>query len=358
MNFPYEPEQLTTEWLTEILHQAGVLNRARVKSFEVKPLLGIQGTFSQNSIIAMTYDRVEKEAPQSVFAKFAKSDSQQRANIRDAYEQEVQFYQQFAHRVDFLTPRAYFSAFDKTTGYFILLLEDCSDGEIGDRVTGCSVERTQLILAEIAKFHAAWWEHPELTRYSWSRTQDPFLNRIQEIYAQFTDILEIPRDPELLRTIKEHSTQFSSWMRYLQQAPYTLIHNDYQLDNLIFFQTDSKTTMMVLDWQWMSIGRGVLDVADFLGGNISIEDRRNHEKDLLKLYHDTLCENGVTYYPFDQCWEDYRMAMLDGLWRNIIPLGHGRMREAQHAAHRDVIAPRFFAAVLDLDCREMLGQLT
>ena len=95
----------------------------------------------------------------------------------------------------------------------------------------------------------------------------------------------------------------------------------------------------------------------FWVGTISIEDRRAHEKDLLKLYHDTLCENGVKDYSFDQCWDDYRMTMLDSLFRMVMALSDSKMREAQHAAHRDVIAPRFFAAVLDLNSRETLNRL-
>jgi hypothetical protein len=34
MNFPYQPEQLTVEWLTDTLRQAGVLNGANVISFD------------------------------------------------------------------------------------------------------------------------------------------------------------------------------------------------------------------------------------------------------------------------------------------------------------------------------------
>jgi len=30
MNFPHQPEHLTAEWLTDTLHQAGILNGANI----------------------------------------------------------------------------------------------------------------------------------------------------------------------------------------------------------------------------------------------------------------------------------------------------------------------------------------
>ena len=362
MNFPFEPEQLTVEWLTDTLRQANVLKQAHVQSFEVKHLSGIQGALAHNSIITLAYDHVEKDAPRSIFAKFAQPDPERRSRMQNAYEQEIRFYKEFAHRVDFPTPEAYFGEYDEATGYFLLLLEDRSSGRIGDRATGCSVDEARLAITEIARFHATWWEHPDLTQYTWPISQDSFLNMIQERYKHFADTLEdipeIPRDPELLQTIKEHSSQFVTLIRYLQQAPFTLIHNDYQLDNFIFITSGDTTSMMVVDWQLTALGRGTLDVASFLGGNISIADRRTHEQGLLRRYHDALCENGVVDYSFDQCWEDYRMSMLSDLFRMVFSLGNRAMREDQYIAHRDIIAPRFFAAVLDLNSRETLGRLT
>ena len=362
MNFPHQPDQLTAKWFTETLRQAGVLKNASVKSFEVKKLSGIQGALAQNTIITLSYDIVEDDAPRSIFAKFASSDPEHRTTFRNVYMQEVRFYQQFAHRVDFPTPQAYFSAFDEATSYFLLLLADCSDGEIGDRATGCSVDKARPIIREIAKFHAVWWEHPELSQHTWPLNDASSVNRRHGLYRDFVNVLddipEIPREPELILTIKEYSTSYVAWTKHLQNSPYTLIHNDYQLDNFIFSRTEGTTKFMVLDWQLMTLGRGAKDVSGFLGGNISIEDRRAHEKDLIKLYHDTLCEHGVRDYSFDQCWDDYRMSMLDNLWRMVLSLGGRNMREAQYAAHRDVIAPRFFTAVVDLNCGEMLKRLT
>ena len=271
MNFPQQPEQVTAEWLTDTLRQAGVLHEARVVSFEVKPLSGIQGALAQNTIITLDYDTFEDDAPQSIFAKFASSDSERRAVLRRIYMQEVRFYQQFAHRVDFPTPQAYYSEFDPETAYFLLLLEDCSYGEIGDRATGCSVDKARPIITEIAKFHATWWEHPDLSQYTWPLMEDAAITRRHKMFDRYAtsldDIPEIPREPELIQAIKAYNAQFVAWTKYLQTSPRTLLHNDYQLDNFIFIKTDQTTKFMVVDWQLMIPGWGTRDVASFLGGN-------------------------------------------------------------------------------------------
>ena len=53
---------------------------------------------------------------------------------------------------------------------------------------------------------------------------------------------------------------------------------------------------------------------------------------------------------------DYRFAMLDGLLRMVVPIGGGFIRDEQLRAHVDVIWPRFWAAILDLNAGEMLPE--
>jgi hypothetical protein len=138
------------------------------------------------------------------------------------------------------------------------------------------------------------------------------------------------------------------------QPPRTLVHNDYMLDNFFFATTGGNVSFAVLDWQLLTYGHGVLDVASFLGGNVSLEDRRTHEMDLLRTYHAILVENGVKEYPFARCLDDYRFSMFDGLFRMVIAIGGGGLADEHARAHRDIIWPRFSAAILDLNVGELL----
>ncbi len=58
--------------------------------------------------------------------------------------------------------------------------------------------------------------------------------------------------------------------------------------------------------------------------------------------------------PVDQCWNDYRFSMLDGLFRMVAAIGGGGLREEQEQVHCAIIWPRFSAAILDLNVGELL----
>lgn len=360
MTFPRQPEELTAAWLTETLRRAGVLHVARVVSYEVRPFAETAGLLGQNMIVRLAYDTPEEAAPQSIFAKFALANADKRAGWRTSYVQEVRFYQHFAQRVALPTPRAYFSEFDDETGHFLLLLEDCSYGEAGDRLTGCSLDRARLAVAEIAAFHATWWQHPEVQHYSGKYTHDAAVGW-QAMYSsaveRLDDIAEIPRDPELVRTIKEFAPQLANSMDYQRSGPYTLIHHDYHLGNLIFVDTDDGPKVLVIDWQDLSVGHGPTDIAMLLGYSFSIDDRRAHEQELLTLYHNTLLAHGVTDYSFEQCWDDYRLGMFELLWRDVALFGYGYLQGAAYTEHLEVYGPRAYAAVVDLKSREALARL-
>ena len=51
------------------------------------------------------------------------------------------------------------------------------------------------------------------------------------------------------------------------------------------------------------------DLAGFLVGYLDTSERRRHENRLLEMYYSVLI-HGITGYSFEQCWDDYRMALV------------------------------------------------
>lgn len=69
------------------------------------------------------------------------------------------------------------------------------------------------------------------------------------------------------------------------------------------------------DWQGVCIAPPMDDVAYFIGGSLSVADRRTHERDLLKLYLDAAAAAGGPPVDADAAWLDYRRHHLHGfLW--------------------------------------------
>ena len=70
---------------------------------------------------------------------------------------------------------------------------------------------------------------------------------------------------------------------------------DLHLDNLIFDARGGRS-VVVLDWQTVSVGAPARDLAPFLFGSLSPEDRRISERVLLDRYAELLAAYGVRGY--------------------------------------------------------------
>ena len=145
------------------------------------------------------------------------------------------------------------------------------------------------------------------------------------------------------------------YYRLMLEPPQTIIHWDYNLGNLLFLGAPGdRLSLAVIDWQLVSIGRGLFDVALFLGRHLSPEDRRAKDTALLKMYVAILAENGVQGYSFDQCWHDYRLFMLTDLWRAVFLIGSEHTPEAQVDSFSNFVLPGCSTALLDLNVGELL----
>ena len=56
--------------------------------------------------------------------------------------------------------------------------------------------------------------------------------------------------------------------------------------------------------------RGVVDVAEWIRGQLDPKIRRAVEPDLIRTYHDALLAHGVQEYAIDQCLADYQLATV------------------------------------------------
>ncbi len=361
MKIPASPEDLDAAWLTAALRQGGALQKAAVASFEIRPLADGEGFMGQLLRVRPVYDREEPDAPASLVVKLSSQtpEMRQRVATRLAYQREVRFYQRLADQASLPTPRCYYAEVDGETGLHVLLLEDLAPGRSGSTVAGCSSEQAELAVHEIAHFHAAWWETPELERLDWLIDPDFDPVALREAHDRWwPDFLDQAghRLPDPARAIGarlgEHRAHV---MRHLMRTPpRTLVHSDYKLDNLVFGARQGNAPLVVLDWQLMRRGRGVFDVAFFLSQNLEPRERRAVEMDLLTAYHRILLDDGVRAYTFEQCLYDYRMSLLGRFGALISTIAAMPFTREQIEMHIDVLLPRCCAAILDHDAGELL----
>jgi hypothetical protein len=322
-SIPGDAASLTPVWLTAALRRAGALHHASVTSVRHDVVGEVQGFTGQVTRLRLTYDRDEPGAPVSLVAKLPAASAEVRAALHGfgLYEREVCFYREIAAPGS-PAPHAWLAESDPQTGASILLLEDLTAGRIGDNVGGCADEEAILAVSEIARFHAAWWNHPRLPRLPAFIPIAPeaFQADCQALWEPFRakvgDLLPARLEAQAPRLLG----RVADYRRWLSGPPYTLAHGDFRLDNMFFGGTGAPRRFAVFDWQLSLLARGVSDVAYFAAFCLPPAQRRRLEQELVAVYHGQLAANGVTGYGREQCWHDYRISAFGALLRVIVAL--------------------------------------
>jgi Ser/Thr protein kinase RdoA (MazF antagonist) len=326
---PAGPQDLTAEWMTEALRSTGVITAASVTKIEPKIIGEGSGFIGQLAIVSLTYDRQDNGAPLSLLAKFPAASEMGRyvGNLFDFYHREIRFYEEIANDVDLRTPKLYYSAMNRDTQEYILLIEDLAPALVGDHAAGCTLEQAELSIREIARFHATWWDHPRLEELAeWMPMIDAPVHQsaegaYQQAWEPFIQNFGDRLSPEMRKTAEQIATRIIKLQSSIADRPHTIIHGDYRTDNLFFASPQGGAPFAVVDWQIAARGRGVFDVAYLLCGGLDAPVRKANEQRLLKLYHGILVENGVKDYSFEQCWREYRRMALYTFMYVVISLG-------------------------------------
>jgi hypothetical protein len=312
------PEALTPQWLTDALGIAGVLEGAVVTDARVTPVG--TGQMCDSARLALTFDR-PTGAPSTVIAKLPAADPTSRATALSlrSYEIEVRFYQQLAPTLPIRTPHVYYADIDVDTAGFVLLMEDLAPAQQGDQLAGCSPSEAAHALDELVKLHAPRWDDPNLAELEWLH-RDPeqsrafMLGLLPMFWNGFRERYADRLGPEVHEA---GDALFANLEGFLSGAtePWTVVHGDYRLDNLLFgaAEANGAPTVAVVDWQTCAHGPALNDVAYFIGAGLTTEDRRAHEDELVRRYHAALIAAGVDGYSWERCWADHRRGTWAGL---------------------------------------------
>ena len=362
-DIPQRPEELTAEWfnvwfsesfsesLTESLTESsGTAARVtEVRTEEIGVDVGFMGEVHR---CHLTWDRTadgtenDPALPRSVIVKvptqvpenFAAGDA-----LR-SYEREIAVYQELRSTLGVPMPGYFHGAMDpdpapwmqrplfflfdhlpvrginwvisqflklsaKSTRRYVLVIEDIADARPPTQQLGGSLDDARTALEVLARFHAANWMRSDVAEsypHIWSVDTVPkvgqasYLRNRSEFVERFGPGLAdgmLDRLDAIQERIPELCTELGA-------EPWTLLHGDYRLDNVLF-RPNGDT--VVLDFQGMATGRPAVDVAYFITTALTAE-HREEEARLLQTYHDALVAAGVTTYSFDDLVRDSDLA--------------------------------------------------
>lgn len=247
------PSSVDAHLLGEVLRGAGFPG-ASVRGYRAEPI----GTGQLGCCIrySLELEGAGPDAPRSLVGKFPSEDATSRATgvALGLYRKEVEFYRTLAPRLRISVPRCYFAAIDGRGPEFALFLEDMAPVRPSDQIAGCTPEVARAAALELVGLHAPTWNDASLRAYDWV-TESPGTTRT--LYAQlFPGFLArygrslAPEQIAILgRVAESQGPPFE-----VPEQPFSIVHVDFRLDNLLVDATRAPPRVTVVDWQSFVIG--------------------------------------------------------------------------------------------------------
>ncbi|MDW3218323.1 MAG: phosphotransferase [Acidimicrobiales bacterium] len=348
---PSSLDDITPDWLTGALRASGVIGEdAEIDTVSAVVLGTGEGFAGDLARLTVTYGH--GTGPATMVAKIPTSidDNRRGSEMLGVYEREIRMYQELLPELDLPVPQLYYADVDPNPDWekqmeairraeklpiwllrflawvlrrfvkpepraSVLILEDLDGAEIGDQVSGASLERVGAVLDVAARMHARTWGErvpeagpwlqsgglaPKLFQASYLGMRKAFLKGAgRRVSAHMRAMLDRLRRDGLERGRRIHT-----------DLPQCLVHGDLRLDNIFFAGDDVRA---LIDWQLTRTGPGVVDVAYFIAGSLGSEVDEDVITGLLTRYHAGLVEHGVTDYPLERLFADYEDGLLSVL---------------------------------------------
>ncbi|MCK1393315.1 ecdysteroid 22-kinase family protein [Bradyrhizobium sp. 1] len=353
MTPPQLPAVVEPARLTAALRRSGALDAGAVR--EVKVLHQRDTVVSHIIRLGLRYVGESAGAPQSLILKTANSAFAE--TLANGGRHEVAYYTQLAMKMPpGLVPRRFDGHFDEESLTWHLLLEDLTDSH--DVATQWplppSREQTSAIVTTLARWHAAWWDHPDLgdTVGSWASTEDSaqHMETFAGHYDRFADLLGDRLSEErriLYRRLIDQSARLSE--RYHSRRQLSITHGDAHTWNFLLPRAGVADTVRIFDFDLWGINVPTNDLAYMMAMQWYPERRQALERSMLNLYHDTLIESGITGYTRGALDRDYRWSVL---WHITKPVWQWSINIPPVIWWNNL--ERVMMAVEDLGCEELL----
>jgi Phosphotransferase enzyme family len=271
-------------------------------------------------------------------------------NLGTIFACEAAFYRDVATALKGTLPQCYYADDDGKFGVMILENLAASGARFGDILNSWSAEQVCGLLELLARIHRHGWGWTA-GRLPWLHGSDALRNGILGMAAadKFDALIARPRVRALLPTalVTRHgwlAAMQSLWL--LDDAQVLCLgHGDAHLGQTYL---TSDGTPGLLDWQCTGLMPWAKDVAYFVGGALSIQDRRTHERELLNVYLRALASNGGPVIDKELAWNEYRRQMLQGICWTMVT------ETMQSLPAITLMNERYLTAIADLDTLQAL----
>jgi hypothetical protein len=348
-------DQVTPQWLTDVLRRSGALTDGEVASFHAG---NGQGNWSTSASLTVQYSPgAQGEQPERLFLKMVETDLEDES----FGDSEVTYYtRDYVDLADAPLLRCYDGAYSESLQRYHLLFDDVSETHMDACEKAPSLEYGLALANGLAVLHARWWgaerlagaDAPVHSARHIQRFVDIAQPGMGHILERFSGELK-PHWPGLMAEVFERHPP-AIIRRAGDLNGFTLIHGDAGCYNILV-PRDGNRPIYIIDRQpfnWsLTTWLGAYDLAYAMVLDWELETRRRFEMQVLERYHHRLLELGVADYPFERLWDDYRLCAAMGVY-----IATEYCRGGVNERYIPVWLPmlqRVLTACDDLDCRAL-----
>lgn len=331
---PAVPEDIVARWLTHVLrHQARTMEVTKI----------VHGTASK-VFVKVVYDDDNASTanrPELLCIKggFDPNIKAQYAWIVNIYFREVEFFNRVAPKLAHISlPKSHWAGHNGIDQGIVIMEDLNAQGcEFGDPAEPWPVSRVLAGVEQLAALHAGTW-NARAEDYPWLTAHyDQAILSLMETY----DAVVLSDDrPSGIHGYLKDQTRMTAVLKkhYRSRNPkfQCLVHGDPHTGNTYIVEGQPR----FLDWQIIHIGSAFHDVAYFIGGALTVEDRRAHEMEILDVYLEKLATYGGPTFLSSQedLLDEYRKGFLAGVGWIMCPYVMQPREQVQAMAVRYAVA--------------------
>ncbi|MFA5493755.1 MAG: oxidoreductase family protein [Porticoccaceae bacterium] len=239
---------------------------------------------------------------------------------------EARFYHFLARELKVPTANCYYADWeDDGSGQGLIVLEDLVQrgGKFGQSSDHAGLDGVALAIEGLAKLHGSLWDDPLISEQNapWLQTAMRTPVDTDQVRIMWRYIEENLRDPVFRSISPRHyldEPRRVEWafdrlgeFERAVDAPYCVLLGDCHQGNTYILPHGER---LWLDWQLVRRGRPWRDLTYFMVGTLTIEERRQNERELLAFYRDKLIDTGAKgVIELDEIWEQHRRWIMYGV---------------------------------------------
>ena len=291
---PLSVEDIDRDWFDSVLDQ---------KVFAARTIEVIHGTATKIQVALELANASGGSESRTVWVKTGLEPHSKTIGTEQVYAGETFFYRNYGGKFETRTPECLFADSDDDGNSVIVLDDLCKYGAtFTDPITPGSPELIAAGLECIARYQAASWMNPDLFAVDWLRAGGSFdaADCLAWIYdpQHWEDYSRRPRFQMLAPHLRDRDLLLAAHTRlrkdWLRRSPWALSHGDAHFGQL--YSLPSGEAHM-LDWQCVQVAHHMQDAANLMISGLSVADRRQCDRDLLKHYLAKLQAFGVEKPP-------------------------------------------------------------